>query len=264
MNCGSRCPGGPGRTCRCRPAWRERLVADLQSAAAQRLPLATVKSQARYSVAALDARPGRGVLNSCSKWVGALRSPGPACGPVSRLERRLRLQRAAARVREVPERDDVALALVEVHRGTDDQRDVARVRRVGVELRPDQLALERARVDDDDRLSGVVGALDVGDRHCPCAAEGLWRVEPGHLRDDHVAGAEAVVPVVRPELTGFPSRFFGIQSSWSASRLPVGLVGSARVNGRSATGRGTRPGRADRRRTRPLPATTRTRRRPRR
>jgi hypothetical protein len=31
------------------------------------------------------------------------------------------------------------------------------------------------------------------------------------------------------ELTGFPKRFFGIQSSRSASRRPVGLVGSARV-----------------------------------
>ncbi len=59
------------------------------------------------------------------------------------------------------------------------------------------MALERARVDDDDRLAGVEGALDVGDRDRARARERLRRAESRHLRDDHVPGAEAVAPVVR-------------------------------------------------------------------
>ncbi len=112
-----------------------------------------------------DARAPERAEDAARSARGGPRPPG--CGLRSRSARNAgwAWRRRPLRVAQVAQRDDVALALVEVHRRPDDQRHVARVGRVRVELGPDQLALERARVDDHDRLARVERALDVGDRH---------------------------------------------------------------------------------------------------
>src|SRR5919109_4997751 len=52
---------------------------------------------------------------------------------------------------------------------------------------------------------------------------------PGTLVTSMLPGLNPSLQLYGAALTGLPSRFFGIHSSRSASRLPVGLVGSARV-----------------------------------
>src|SRR6187551_962295 len=52
---------------------------------------------------------------------------------------------------------------------------------------------------------------------------------PGTLVTISFPGLKPSFQLYGAALIGLPSRFLGIQSSWSASRLPVGLVGSARV-----------------------------------
>src|SRR5947208_12350029 len=87
------------------------------------------------------------------------------------------------------------LAFIEIDRRTDDQVDVIGVRRVRIELRPDQLPLACSRVEHHDWLVSIEGARDVGDRYGPRAMEGSRVVEPWDLGDDLLSGAEAVVAV---------------------------------------------------------------------
>jgi hypothetical protein len=73
------------------------------------------------------------------------------------------LKRLPRGVAHVAERDDVARALVEVDRRMDHEVDVRRARRVSVDLRPDQLALECPRVEHDDGLTGVIRSREVAE-----------------------------------------------------------------------------------------------------
>ncbi len=129
---------------------------------------------------------------------------GPAClhGGIVRLqpvavhaERLLRLDDLAVRSLQVPQRDDVVPALVEVDGRADDQVHVRGIGGIRVHLGPDQMAAAGVRVQHHDGLIGVVRALDVGDRHGAGAVERGLRVEAGHLGRDLLAGAEAVVAV---------------------------------------------------------------------
>ena len=76
------------------------------------------------------------------------------------------------------------------------QRTGGVLRRVGVELGPDQVALARVRVDHDDGLVLVVRACEVGLGHEPRAVERGRVVEAGHLGHHDLAGREAVGGVV--------------------------------------------------------------------
>jgi hypothetical protein len=182
---------------------RERLVADPQGPAAEALAAGNGEVPGEVELLALDAGAPERVEDLLEVGAAGV-DPGVGLLVAERAEGWLGIEEVALRVAQVPERDDVALALVEILRRPDDQRDVARVRRVGVELGPDQLTLERARVDDDDRLGGVVGPLDVRDRHGTGAPERLGRVEARDLGHHHVARAEAVAPVVGRRADGLP------------------------------------------------------------
>src|SRR5207237_1191170 len=87
----------------------------------------------------------------------AARAHGTAPAGVAvtqRAERAARLDQPAARRLQTAKRDHVATALTEVLRGPDEQRPLG-LRRGRVELRPDQLPLAGAGVDEHRRLALV-------------------------------------------------------------------------------------------------------------
>src|SRR6187401_2406303 len=63
----------------------------------------------------------------------------------------------------------------------------------------------------------------------PVRAKAAGVSRPGTFVTIMLPGLKPSLQLYGAELTGLPRRFFGIHSSRSASRLPVGLVGSARV-----------------------------------
>ncbi len=175
----------------------EGAVADRQHALRQR-PLARDREvPGEVEPAALEPRatqPAEDVLHlpaSCLE--------GPRVGPDAvavEPERPRRREDGAGGVAQVAQRDDVALALLEVLPRVDQERRLGGRPGVRVELGPDQLAPQRARVDDDDRLPAVVGARHVGDRHGAGLLERGRGVEARHLQHDRLPRREAVGAVV--------------------------------------------------------------------
>lgn len=103
-----------------------------------------------------------------------------------------RRDHVAVGVLEVAESDDVAVTLGQVLADPDDQVGVPWGCRVRVDLGPDQLALARGSVDQDDRLAGVEAAVHVNDGHRAGLVHRLLGFEPRNVGDDARPGAEAV------------------------------------------------------------------------
>jgi hypothetical protein len=119
-------------------------------------------------------------------------------------KRRRGLDRLAAGRLQVSQRDDVAVVRGQVPGGMDLQRHRARLAGVGIDVGPDRPPLAGLGVDEDDGLRGIAVATDVVDRHRAGAIHGRRAVQAGHLEDDRLTRAEAVVQVVWPSVDVLP------------------------------------------------------------
>ncbi len=179
--------------------------------------------------------------------------PLRAGAALERAEAPARLDAPARGGAQPAQRDDVALALVEVLAGVDQQHPVTGSLGVGVELRVDEVALARARVDDHEPGAARERAAEVRQRHEPRARERSPGREARHPHHDRLAGAEAVLAVVlrdRDAAAGLVGGHrAGGQADAQAGRAPavahrqVHVVGERHEAGtrgeRIAGGRGT-------------------------
>jgi hypothetical protein len=133
------------------------------------------------------------------------------------------LQGPSARVLQVAQRDDVALALGEVLGRADDEDPVPGRVGVRVDLGPDEVALAGARVDDDDRRA-LGKALDtslIPGSLLFLAAAALSR--PGTLVISIVPGLKPSALFMSVGSIGVPPSFLGIEERLSISLRPVGV-----------------------------------------
>jgi hypothetical protein len=139
----------------------------------------------------------------------AARYPGPRCKREQLLHVRLarigvrrgavaigaegvaRRDLLAGRVEHPPERHDVACPLLEVDRRAQDQGAVGVGCRVGIELRPEGMALPRLGVDHGHVGGEIDRARDVGDRR----RVRLGEIDTGDVSQHHGPGAEPVVAI---------------------------------------------------------------------
>ena len=182
---------------------REGAVADGQHPLRQRALAGHGEVPRQIEIPAVDARPPKRPEDRLHVPAPLLEGPGVGPHPVSvEPERAPGLELLAVGAAQLPQRHDVALAFAEVLAGADGQRRAGRRGGVRVELRPDQLPVPGAGVDDHDRRLRVIGPCQVGDRYSARAGDGGRSVKAGDLQHDGLARAEAVRAVVVRRLDG--------------------------------------------------------------
>ena len=170
----------------------ERVVADVQHPRGQPALGRDGEVPRQREVAPGDAGAAQRAEDLAIARAQALR----AGAALERAEALGRLDALARRGAQPAQRDDVALALVEVLARVDQQHAVARALGVGVELGVDELALARAGVDHHEPRAAGERAPEVRQRHELRARERPLRGEARDAHDDRLAGAEAVLAVV--------------------------------------------------------------------